>query len=51
MPLDEYMQYTMEGLQKGDPQIVSGHVVEQFKRYEEGKLDLAQKAVQARNKW
>ena len=43
MPLEEYTRSTMEGLVRGDPYVPAGMAVNQHKKFEEGKLELAEK--------
>ncbi|KAG2754542.1 NAD(P)-binding protein [Suillus brevipes Sb2] len=43
LSLEEYTKVTMEGLVRGDPYVPAGMVVEQHKKFEEGKLEAATK--------
>ncbi|KAG1773129.1 hypothetical protein EDD22DRAFT_767489 [Suillus occidentalis] len=43
LSLEEYTKVTMEGLVRGDPYVPAGMVVEQHKKFEEGKLEAAMK--------
>ena len=43
IPLEEYTKVTVEGLVRGDPYVPAGRVVDDHKKFEEGKLELAEK--------
>jgi hypothetical protein len=43
IPLEEYTKVTMDGLVRGDPYVLAGRVVDEHKKFEEGKLELAEK--------
>jgi hypothetical protein len=43
LSLEEYTKVTMEGLVRGDRYVPAGMVVEQHKKFEEGKLEAATK--------
>ena len=43
MPLEEYTRLTMDGLIRGDPYVPVGRVADRHKKFEEGKLELAEK--------
>jgi nitrate/TMAO reductase-like tetraheme cytochrome c subunit len=43
IPLEEYTKVTMDGLVRGDPYVPAGRVVDEHKKFEEGKLELAEK--------
>ncbi|KAG1755084.1 uncharacterized protein EDB91DRAFT_1097192 [Suillus paluster] len=41
LSLEEYTKVTMEGLVRGDPCVPAGGVIEEYKKFEEGKLEAA----------
>ncbi|KAG6866352.1 hypothetical protein C0991_005273 [Blastosporella zonata] len=43
MPLDQYIELTMEGLQNGDSHITAGTGVNAFNQFETEKVEFAQK--------
>jgi len=43
MPLQKYTRLTLEGLVRGDPYVPVGTAVDRHKKFEEGKLELAQR--------
>ncbi|KAG6831273.1 hypothetical protein H0H92_011783 [Tricholoma furcatifolium] len=43
IPLDKYIEVTMEGLKNGDPSITTGTALDMFNRFDAGKLEPAEK--------
>lgn len=51
MPLGEYTKIVMEGLRNGDLYITAGASAMAFKRFETGKLELAEAFQKNRETW